>query len=503
LNNIITNSQNCGIFFDTSYDWGIPNNNFNDVWGNVGGNYCGLAAAGTNDVFATPLFLSPLSGDYHLLPTSPCIDAGTNEGAPKIDFDGDDRPIDGNADGIARVDIGADEAGLLLSHDIAVQLTLPQTVPIKFGTSFTPEARLMNFGSHNEDGFTVTCEIRLKSIPIYSETQTLLHLDSMSMVNVDFSNWTPQAIGNYQLTVYTQLSGDENPSNDTEKRTVKVLMEDPNVFGIDRGNTWKYQGKTYTLEKEVVSLDQTTFPTVTYIVEDRENGEKYRGWYEKTPGELKLWGTQEVATGEFIRFSAGLVEAWYPMQVGDQRYSYATAESNLYPGIIVNTSLTADVLAKEPAILDFDTFEAFKVRYQLRLWGYGIDETDTFYQWVVPYLGVVKYQDTEQLEKLTSFIIGGGTITEETDTDGDGLKDYQELIIYDTSLADSDTDNDSMPDGWEVFYGLDPKSNDSTEDFDGDGYSNLIEYLRGTAPNDPNSHPHRAMPWIPLLLLGE
>ena len=139
---------------------------------------------------------------------------------------------------------------------------------------------------------------------------------------------------------------------------------------------------------------------------------------------------------------------------------------------------TAVVLAKEPVVLDFDTLEAFKVRYQLRYWGYGIDETDTFYQWVTPYLSAVKYQDAESQGILTSFAIGGGTITGETDTDGDGLKDYQEPIIYNTSRLSADTDGDRFSDGDEVN-------------------------IHGTDPNDPDSHPSLAMPWLPLLLLDE
>ena len=256
----------------------------------------------------------------------------------------------------------------------------------------------------------------------------------------------------------------------------------PDIFGIEVGNVFisqeTDQGGSYTSTSEVISIDQTTFPKSTYIVESRGNGETFQGWVEKTTGELRLWGELEVATGEFLRFSSGLLEAWYPMRVGERRYSSATAELNIYPGILLNTSLTVDVLAKEPVVLDFDTLEAFKVRYQLRYWGYGIDETDTFYQWVTPYLGAVKYQDAESQEILTSFAIGGGTITGETDTDGDGLKDYQELIIYNTSRLSADTDGDRFSDGDEVN-------------------------IHGTDPNDPDSHPSLAMPWLPLLLLDE
>ncbi|MGD9106436.1 MAG: hypothetical protein PVJ87_06355, partial [Desulfobacterales bacterium] len=175
------------------------------------------------------------------------------------------------------------------------------------------------------------------------------------------------------------------------------------------------------------------------------------------------------------------------------------------PGIILNISLTVNVMNKEPVILSFDTLEAYKRRLDLRIWGYGEDETSTTYDWVVPYLGPIKYYspEDETNELLTSFSIGGGTITEATDTDVDGLKDHQELIVYNTNRESFDTDDDKMPDGWEVQYGLNPLANDASLDKDSDGYSNLQEYLAGSDPNDPNSHPSKAMPWIPLLLLDD
>jgi hypothetical protein len=58
--------------------------------------------AGSGNISADPRFVDRAKGDYHLRGDSPAIDAGTSEGAPAADFEGDPRPVGG-------VDMGADE----------------------------------------------------------------------------------------------------------------------------------------------------------------------------------------------------------------------------------------------------------------------------------------------------------------------------------------------------------------------------------------------------------
>jgi hypothetical protein len=50
-----------------------------------------------------------------------------------------------------------------------------------------------------------------------------------------------------------------------------------------------------------------------------------------------------------------------------------------------------------------------------------------------------------------------------------------------TRAASFDTDKDGMPDAWEMMHGLNPAVADNNGDFDGDGYTNLEEYINEIA----------------------
>ena len=55
---------------------------------------------------------------------------------------------------------------------------------------------------------------------------------------------------------------------------------------------------------------------------------------------------------------------------------------------------------------------------------------------------------------------------------------------------DLDSDGDGIPNKVELAWGLDPNNaDDAKEDLDGDGFSNLEEYLAKTDPKDGKSHP--------------
>ena len=57
-----------------------------------------------------------------------------------------------------------------------------------------------------------------------------------------------------------------------------------------------------------------------------------------------------------------------------------------------------------------------------------------------------------------------------------------------SSIPSKDSDQDGLPDEWELAYGLNHLLDDAGKDLDDDGANNAHEYLAGTIPNNPKSY---------------
>jgi hypothetical protein len=111
---------------------------------------------GEGNINADPLFADLAGGDYHLLPGSPCIDAGTNDvqGLPEFDMDGDPK-----ISGVA-VDMGADEHADEDRDGLLDYLERRSFGSLQWGPEDDPD----------EDGLTISQELPLGTHPGLSDT---------------------------------------------------------------------------------------------------------------------------------------------------------------------------------------------------------------------------------------------------------------------------------------------------------------------------------------------
>ena len=197
---------------------------------------------GYGNICSDPLFVDPVAGDYRLRVGSPCIDAGNNNVAPSTDLDRNNRPIDGDGDGIAIVDMGAFEYVPVspADHDIVVTSIDAPNFAEPNSTIFT-NSTISNIGSNNESNISV--DFLVDSV-IKSNT-TIPFLESGNSTNVSFQWATPNVTGIYNITIYAFRVVNETVlwnnqlSKNISVTTLHVFTDVASEYGVDDS----HQGK--------------------------------------------------------------------------------------------------------------------------------------------------------------------------------------------------------------------------------------------------------------------
>jgi hypothetical protein len=154
VNCIITGNESYGIYEGSSYS--DPDEvRYCNIYGNSSGDYYDHDTAASytgieinnlprveSCISADPHMVDPAQGNFRLLPSSPCIDAGCWVVGLDGDFEADPRPYDGTAqvrgDG-SDFDIGADEfRGMVTLRDYDFGLTSERWTSVTLPVYFTP-----------------------------------------------------------------------------------------------------------------------------------------------------------------------------------------------------------------------------------------------------------------------------------------------------------------------------------------------------------------------------
>ena len=120
-----------------------------------------------------------------------------------------------------------------LQNDVGVvEITVPDTL-INPHEPLDPEAIVQNHGVLDQDSFPVLCTIDSAAIQIYAATESVFALASGETTTVIFPIWTPGGPGNlYEVSICTDLTGDELPQNDCLGRSVRTILHDGGVDAI-------------------------------------------------------------------------------------------------------------------------------------------------------------------------------------------------------------------------------------------------------------------------------
>jgi hypothetical protein len=109
-------------------------------------------------------------------------------------------------------------------HDVGARSILAPVGTLDSGTVVTPRAVVYNFGTRTET-FPVTFTVAGYSQTV-NATLTMGETDTLS-----FPNWTAQPVGVHNAVAFTNLTSDQNRSNDTARTTVTILYPERHDVG--------------------------------------------------------------------------------------------------------------------------------------------------------------------------------------------------------------------------------------------------------------------------------
>jgi hypothetical protein len=250
------------------------------------------------------------------------------------------------------------------------------------------------------------------------------------------------------------------------------------LFALAEGNHWTYSDRRDRQSTTTVGASDT----LQLPAARRTLANVLFSLVEGPPALMTLDGLSGTSRGLAFSLTAKnpLTFLWYPMAIGESRNSRSSIEAVVASFRVPGTGgIRLKVLGREIVELPFGKLNAYKVRRQLSMTvstgGRTFSQTVVGHDWFVPFIGIVASGKTAALRKadtLTAFSLNGDQVTEQTDADQDGLKDWQELAVTGSDPQQTDSDQDGIGDPAD---NCPANANADQADADGDGTGDVCE----------------------------
>ncbi len=328
-----------------------------------------------------------------------------------------------------------------------------------------------------------------ENVEMYVDDYTLeeINININNPMNV---NGILEMTGNINLNSGIKALEDVNLNGEVKNTNNSVIFSETGDININTSNT-NFSGLIYApygdivIDTDNLNLNNVVIIGQTITLDCPSINANYSTYMAELIGTESDIDVELYAMGEYNRESNNIDIEWYSNYINDTYEIWTSDDNENYTYV--------DVVSDETTY-QYPISEDFEKRY------FKVSFTTNYGEYIesVPFV-VTKTEESYSVDFLDSdedglpdiYEIIIGTDVNNSDTDEDGLTDYQEVYItgtnpmkYDSvtdgiSDADADSDGDGISNVDEINYGTNPQLSDTDED----GLSDYDEiYVYGTDP---------------------